>query len=332
MRRGLVVGLDAYSFGPLTGCVADATALQESLRTNEDGSPNWQLEVLLGDGSSSDVTRQGLRRALAQLFANSRDHDLLFYFAGHGAQTVWGAELVTQDGGDDSLGVSMNDLMTLANDCPARSVTVVLDCCFSGDTGALPGLQSAAVAEPYRLSKTLLRENVTVLAASRGTEASEESDGHGAFTRVLLDGLAGGATDHVGNVTALSLYGYISSAFGAWEQRPLLKTNLTEPLVLRVGPPWLDPALLRQLPSHFPTEEARVQMTPAHEGEGRPLLRSEDGTFEQQQFDYFGKLRNAGLVTTDNRRDHYWVAMDSQHVYLTALGRYFWRLANRGAL
>jgi hypothetical protein len=73
-------------------------------------------------------------------------------------------------------------------------------------------------------------------------------------------------------------------------------------------------------------------MTPAHEGEGRPLARSEDGTLEQRQFDYFGRLRNAGLVTTDNRRDHYWVAMESGYVYLTPLGRYFWRLAKRGAL
>jgi hypothetical protein len=83
-------------------------------------------------------------------------------------------------------------------------------------------------------------------------------------------------------------------------RRPILKANLTEPLVLRVGPPWLDVELLRQLPQHFPTPDARVQLTPAHEG-GRPLARTEDGTAEQQQFDYMGRLRNANLVTTDGR-------------------------------
>ncbi len=89
------------------------------------------------------------------------------------------------------------------------------------------------------------------MAASRGTEVSQEVGGHGAFTRILLDGLDGGATDHRGYVTALSLYGYISPAFDAWEQRPILKTYLTEPVVLRVGPPWLDSDLLRQLPEHY---------------------------------------------------------------------------------
>lgn len=332
MRRALLVGIDAYGFGRLEGCVADAVALADILSTHADGSPNWRTEVMQGSDGDPPVTRDDLRNGLSQLFNNVRDADLLFFFAGHGGQTPWGADLVTQDATENSLGVSMNDLITLANDSPARSVTLILDCCFSGDVGALPGLQSAAVAEPFRLTKTVLRENVTVMAASRSTETSAEAQGHGAFTRVLLDGLEGGATDHRGKITALSLYGYISNAFDAWQQRPILKANLTEPLVLRVGPPWLDVELLRQLPQHFPTPDARVQLTPAHEGEGRPLARTEDGTPEQQQFDYMGRLRNANLVTTDERRDHYWVAMESGYVYLTSLGQYFWRLADRGVL
>jgi hypothetical protein len=332
LRRALLVGIDAYSFGRLEGCVADAEALATVLSTQDDGSPNWRVDVLLGSDGRPPITREMLREGLSQLFKNARDADLLFFFAGHGGQTLWGADLVTQDATENSLGVSMNDLTTLASDSPARSVTLILDCCFSGDAGALPSLQAAAVAEPFRLTKTVLRENVTVMAASRATETSVEAEGHGAFTRVLLDGLEGGATDHRGNITALSLYTYISNAFDAWQQRPVLKTNLTEPLVLRVGPPWLDVGLLRQLPQHFPTADARVQLTPAHEGEGRPLARTENGTLEQQQFDCMGRLRNANLVTTDGRRDHYWVAMESGYVSLTSLGRYFWKLAKRGVL
>jgi hypothetical protein len=332
LRRALLVGIDAYRFGPLQGCVADAEALAEVLSTDANGSPNWRADMMLGSDGLPPITREALRDRLSQLFKSAQGTDLLFFFAGHGGQTPWGADLVTQDATENSLGVSMNDLITLANGSPARSVTLILDCCFSGDLGALPGLQDVAVAETFRLTKTVLRENVTVMAASRAIETSAETEGHGAFTRVLLDGLQGGATDHRGNITALSLYGYISNAFDAWQQRPILKTNLTEPLVLRVGPPWLDVELLRQLPQHFAAPDARVQLTPAHEGEGRPLARTEDGTTEQQQFDYMGRLRNANLVTTDARRDHYWVAMEGGDVYLTSLGRYFWGLAKRGVL
>jgi hypothetical protein len=273
-----------------------------------------------------------LRDALGCLFDNSRDTDLLFFFAGHGGRTLWGADLVTQDATPNSLGVSMDDLMTLANDSPARSVTLILDCCFAGNLGNPPGLQAAAAADPFRLNRAVLRENVTVLAASRPTEASAEVSGHGAFTRVVLDGLEGGATDHLGNVTSLGLYAYVSRAFDAWQQRPVLKAHVTEPPVLRVGPPWIEPAMLRQLPDHFLTADARVRLTPAHEGEGRPLRPGQIGTPEQQQFDYFGRLRNANLVTTDDRQDHYWAAMNGGDVYLTPLGRYFWQLAKRRVL
>ncbi|MER7667009.1 caspase family protein [Kitasatospora sp. NPDC096128] len=331
MKRAIVVGIDDYQTAPLQGCVADAEALKDLLATNADGGPNWRVE-LLTSARAPRITRDRLRGALAQLFANARDSDLLFYFAGHGIQTAWGADLVTQDATRHSFGVSMNDLITLANDSPARSVTLLLDCCFGGDAGNSPGHQAAAVAETFRLNRSTLRENVTVLAASRATEASEEVDGHGAFTRVLLDGLAGGATDHLGNVTALSLYSFTSAAFDAFQQRPTLKTHMTEPVVLRIGPPWVDAELLRQLPAHFRTADSPVWLSPAHEGEGRPLPPGNPGTREQQQFDYLGRLRNANLVTTDGRRDHYWVAMDSGAVYLTPLGRYFWNLAKRRVL
>jgi hypothetical protein len=333
VKRALLVGIDDYpTVSSLSGCVADATAMQKLLARHADGTPNWRTELITSEAGHDVITRDSLRMALTELFANARGADLLFFFAGHGAQTPWGADLVTQDATEHSRGISMNDLVTLANDSPANSVTILLDCCFSGDTGNTPGLQSAGVAENFRLSKTVVRENVTIMAASRGTEVSQEVAGHGAFTRILLDGLEGGATDHRGNVTALSLYGYISPAFDAWEQRPVLKTYLTEPVVLRVGPPWLDAELLRQLPKHFPTQDHRLQLTPAHEGEGRPLPPNNPGTVEQQQFNYVGRLRNANLVTTDNQCDHYWVAMESGHVYLTGLGRYFWSLAHRGLL
>ncbi|MEX2553527.1 MAG: caspase family protein [Actinomycetota bacterium] len=333
MKRALLVGVDEYpTLSSLTGCVSDATALDELLARNSDGSPNWHTELLTGNALTISVTRDSLRHALLDLFSNARDAHLLFFFAGHGALTPWGADLVTQDAAPNSLGVSMNDLITLANDSPALTVTLLLDCCFSGDAGNSPAFQTSGVADSFRLGRVVLRENVTVMAASRATEVAAEVGDHGAFTRVLLDGLEGGATDHRGNVTALSLYGYVSAAFGAWDQRPVLKAYLIDPPVLRVGPPWLDPELLRRLPDHFPTENHRLQLTPAHEGDGRPLADGEAGTFEQQQFDYLGRLRNANLVTTDNRRDHYWVAMENGFVYLTSLGRYFWRLASRGLL
>lgn len=332
MKRALVVGIDHYPGMPLAGCVADAEAVGDVLETNADGSPNFSVQRLVSRPGEPDVTRASLRAAISELFNNAKDTDLLFFFAGHGAPTEWGAELVTQDAQEHSLGVSMNDLVTAANRVPARSVTLILDCCFSGHLGDVPALQGAAVADQFRLGVAVLRENVSVLAAARPTQTSQESAGHGDFTRVMLDGFDGGATDHLGRITALTLYGFVSAAFSGWDQRPMLKAHMTAPAVLRNGPPWLDPALLRELPQHFPAADARIALTPEHEGERTGPLRPGEGTPQQHQFDYFGRLRNANLVTTDDRCDHYWVAMNGGDVYLTPLGQYFWRLAQKRVL
>jgi hypothetical protein len=72
-------------------------------------------------------------------------------------------------------------------------------------------------------------------------------------------------------------------------------------------------------------------MSPAHEGT-RPIPQGVDPTPEQKAFDYFKELRNAGLLTTDNSKDLYFVALDSEDVCLTRLGRYFWQLASEGKL
>jgi Caspase domain len=324
MKRALFVGIDDYSENPLSGCVADARAMATLLARNENGTRNYDVRLLTSD--IEYVDRPRLRSFLADLFENARDAQLLFYFSGHGAESSWGAELVTQDFTPNSLGVSMNDVITLANDSPANEVVIILDCCFSGDLANLPGLQANAIASAFRLGKALVGEGVTLLTASRATEVSIEINGHGAFTRLLLEGLEGAAADHIGNVTALSLYDFASRAFSALEQRPVFKSHLTQPSVLRTCKPPIDPELLRQLPGYFLTADSHIRMTPEHEGK-RPIPPGVEPTNEQKTFDYFKQLRNAGLLTTNQNKDLYFVALDSEEVFLTVTGRYFWRLA-----
>jgi hypothetical protein len=162
-------------------------------------------------------------------------------------------------------------------------------------------------------------------------ETSAEKGGHGAFTRLVLEGLEGGASDHLGHVTALSLYDFASRAFGAWEQRPVLKSHVVQSSALRICKPWIDPSLLRCLPDYFPAADSHYSMSPTREGT-RPIPQGVKATAEQEIFDYFKELRNAGLLTTDNNKDLYFVALASEDVYLTALGRYFWKLAKENKL
>lgn len=325
-RRALVVGINNYPRAPLYGCVPDAREVGQRLEKNDDGSPNFSVVSLTSDHGDEPVARPDLRELMLDLFQNASGKDLLFYFSGHGREDARGAELVTSD----LDGVPVSELMTLANNSAARTVTIILDCCFSGDTGNTPGLQAAQVAPDFRKAIAVVADGVTVLAASKATEVSMESGGHGAFTRLLLDGLDGAATDHLGSITALSLYAHASRAFDAWEQTPVFKAHLTDAVVLRVGPQWISPEDARRLPEHFDTATSRITLTDAHEGEGRPL--SGPGTSEQQQLDYLKRLRNVGLATTENDEDFYFATLSHHDVFLTPAGRMLWGLAKKGSL
>ncbi|MBM9459500.1 caspase family protein [Nocardioides sp. zg-536] len=325
-RRALVVGVNNYVRAPLNGCVPDAVEIADRLRTNDDGSPNFAVETRISDHGELPIERPLLRQRIKDFFTNVSGMDLVFYFSGHGRQDDRGAELVTSE----LDGVPVSELMTLANGSAARTVTIILDCCFSGDVGNTPGLQSMQVAPDFRKEIAVVSSGVTVLAASKSTEVSMESRGHGQFTRLLLDGLDGAATDHLGNITALSLYAHASRAFDAWEQTPVFKANLADAVVLRQGPSWISVEDVRRLPQHFASEADRITLTLEHEGEGRPL--SAPGTAEQQELDYLKRLRNVGLATTENDEDFYFATLNGHEVYLTPAGRMLWTLAKRGSV
>src|SRR5438132_2900102 len=93
MKKALVIGIDDYQGMPLSGCVSDAEEIARLLEKQADGSPNYQVRLVTAP--EGGVGRDELRGLLADLFANARDNELLFYFSGHGAETPFGAELVT---------------------------------------------------------------------------------------------------------------------------------------------------------------------------------------------------------------------------------------------
>jgi hypothetical protein len=325
MKRALVVGIDDYPGAPLNGCVADAREIERLVGRNADSSPNYDVRRVTSD--ESRIERRDLLGLVDDLFDNAGNTQLLCFFAGHGRPGDIGAGLVAQD----SDTVDMDFLINKANASPAPEVILILDCCFSGALGNFATLQPSAVAPAFRFGMTLLREGVTVLAASRSIEPAAETSGHGAFTRLLIEGLEGAAADHLGAVTSQSLYAFACRAFGAWDQRPVLKSYVTQISAIRLCRPRIEPKLLRRLPEYFTSATAPHVMSPYYEGI-RPIPDGTEPTDEQRAFDYFKELRNAGLLTTAGNEDLYFVALASEDVLLTPLGQYFWRLAADGKL
>lgn len=325
-RRALVLGINNYARAPLLGCVPDAFEIAKRLRSHDDGSPNFAVDLRTSNRGEAPLERPVVRQRIKEFFANAGGLDLLFYFSGHGRQDERGAELVTSE----LDGVPVHELMTLANGSAARTVTIILDCCFGGDAGNAPGIQATQIAPDFRKEIAVVSTGVTVLAASKSTEVSMERLGHGDFTRLLMDGLDGAATDHLGNITALSLYAHASRGFDAWEQTPVFKAHLADAVVLRKGRSWISVEDVRRLPRHFATETSRITLSAEHEGAGRPL--SGPGTAEQQELDYLKRLRNVGLATTEDEEDFYFATLHAHDVFLTPAGRMLWTLAKRGSV
>lgn len=318
MARALLVGLSHYdnNVPPLKGCVNDAHAMESVLSSHEDGSPNYDCVTLVSPGPVA-VTRKLLRKYWSELF-NHYDDDILFYFSGHGHPTDIGGYLVTQDAETGDPGLSMNDLLTLANKSSARSVLLILDCCFAGWLGDPMALQSDRSIE----NRALLRKGLTVLAASRPEQTAGEAGGIGVFTSLVVGALKGGAADVRGNVTAAAIYAYVEQALGDWEQRPAYKTHAYRFSPIRRCKPSVPDALLRELSVIFDEADGTRQLAPSYE--------FTDPSAEPAHVALFNKfkiLRNARLLSTDEDRDLYFIALESKSVRLTPLGKFYWQLA-----
>jgi len=274
----------------------------------------------MADGST--VTRPKLRSALIKLF--NLDDDVLFYFSGHGFLSKTGGLICTSDATKDDWGIPMQEVVDLASQSKARHILLLLDCCHAGD------IANPAIANQNSGQSPLatIRENMTVIAASRDAEVALEAGGHGLFTAALIDALNGGAADHMGFVSAPALYAYISRRFTGFDQRPVYKTNATDVFIVRECEPLIARLKLGLLPTYFPESDFKYRLDPEYEPE------DEDGNVKEpvnkhkvEVAQLFKSFRDAGLLrASDPTLQFYWVARRSETVELTPRGKEYWWL------
>jgi hypothetical protein len=317
MARALIVGIDEYDkIPPLTGCGNDARAMRDVLKSHEDGADNFSCNLFTSPGQHK-ITRKFLREQWSKLFDNYED-DILFYFSGHGHPTDVGGYIVTQDAEPGDPGLSMDELLTLANKSTARSVLLILDCCFAGGLGDPSALQSVRGSQ----NLALLRSGLTIMAASRPLQTAGEKGGYGVFTSLVVDALRGGAADVRGRVSAASIYAYVEQALGPFDQRAVYKSHAYKLAPIRQCKPSVPDKILRWLPVIFPNANDSHCLDPSYEHTD-PAANPE----HVEIFNKFKILRNARLLMTEENKDLYYVALESRTVQLTPLGKFYRRLA-----
>jgi uncharacterized caspase-like protein len=319
-RRALVIGIDDYPTAPLNGCVNDATAIGELLRTNHDGTPNFDVELLIS--TSHTITRALMLERIETLFTHTGGDVALLYFSGHGTENNLGGYLVTPDAHKYNEGVNLTDVLTLANNATANERVIILDSCMSGHLGNVPTDAPNAAN---------LREGVSILTASRSDQVSLEQNGRGVFTELVCGALEGGAADVLGKVSVPSIYSYVEEALGPWSQRPLFKGHLSKVLALRTAQPAVSSSTLRELVTWFPQVESEYALDPTYE-----YTSNEQGFVpDEDHVKIFKKLqqcRDAKLVEAVGEEFLYFAAMNSKSCRLTSLGQRYWKLVKERRL
>ncbi len=261
-----------------------------------------------------------LKTMIVELFSGNSDITLL-YFSGHGYLNEIGGYLVTPDHERYDEGISMDEILVLANNSESKDKIIILDCCHSGALGS-PTIGGGA---------SQLHDGVSILTASRDDEPSLEINGHGVFTNLLLDALQGGASDLRGHISPGGVYAYIDQALGAWEQRPVFKTNVTRFTSLRTVTPQVPLDTLRKITEYFPTPQNEFKLDPSYEYTNakdvkhvvvEPYAKPDNVAILKN----LQKLQSVGLVVPVNSEYMYFAAMESKSCRLTSLGYHYWRL------
>ena len=175
---------------------------------------------------------------LLSVFGNEKSHkgklfnyikpkksNVYIYYAGHGAPGEEGdAYLVPTDTDSQTIqftGYQLSTLYSNLGKLPAKSVTIILEACFSG------GSQSGSLiskASPINITpkKTMIPANVKVIAAgSERQMASWEQDSlHSLFTKYFLRAMSGeGDVNKDGKVSDAELKEYLSDTMTYYARR-----------------------------------------------------------------------------------------------------------------
>jgi hypothetical protein len=324
MKIALIIGINYYPIGlDLHGCVNDAYSVKSILERDADGSVNFDCRLLTASSSKDAITKSQLKDEVIKLFTTKAE-TAFFYFAGHGHIEATGGYLLSSDSARGDDGLSLNEVLFYANKSLATNKIIVLDSCHSGAFGNPPELKDTA----------LLAEGITVLTASTADQYASEKNGSGLFTNLFVDALSGSAANIIGDITPGSVYAHIDQSLGAWEQRPIFKTNVRNFVSLRKVMPAISIEDLRRITELFPYSGFEFQLDPTYEPETKGRDEGMPAPIEEntRKFAILQKYNRLNLLIPVNALHMWNAAMEYKSCKLTALGEHYRRLVEKNRI
>ncbi|WP_217164308.1 PQQ-binding-like beta-propeller repeat protein [Streptomyces sp. AC512_CC834] len=213
-RRALLIGTGTYDHPELPKLLspeADCAGLTEVLRDPEIGQ--FEVQQLV------DADRSMLERAIEEFFLTARRDDVcLLYFSCHGVRNrsdkLYFAVRNTDPERPAHSAISASFVHDMMDECRARSVVVVVDCCYSGlfIPGA-KGSESAGFEEVLAgHGRVIVTAGTRMQRAWEGDHSAAETPALSRFTSAIVEGLRSGDADlnDDGLVTLQELFKYTS--------------------------------------------------------------------------------------------------------------------------
>ena len=307
-KKALIIGNDNYrTVSKLRGCINDTISIEALLKYNEDGTSNFSTR------KKNDLSN-GQMKGEVENFLNRRSSYALIYFSGHGYINQDGGFLCGIDASKGDVGISMKWLSETINNCDIPEVAIILDCCHAGE---MFNVQDEDV------EFALIKQGVTVLAATTKNDIAAEFCGKGVFTSIIVEALKGAAKDILGNISISGLYACTEKMLSPFQQRPVFKSFVDQIAKIRKCTPLISETDLRKIitSDFFPEIEATITVN-------RHILDQKNFEFDIP-FETFLKLNvyeKAGLLECDHGKTLIETTLLWGNCRLSIYGKYIWRL------
>lgn len=236
--RAVIIGVSNYAsvFPRLPAVESDVKEMKGILESDPSDFEASEINVLTGQKASRTQIIEILQRILSQ----AETHQSTFvYLAGHG--TIGSDNefyFVPFDANPRNIPetcVPLRQIKQFFDSSPSQCLLLWLDFCHSGGilarrVGGEPEPSAEATIE--RTLRVVQGLGKVIMCACTADQQAYEDKAHGHFTRYLIDGLKGGASNSQGEVTANSLHDYVDSKMGSIQQRPMFFGNQTGRIVL----------------------------------------------------------------------------------------------------
>ena len=240
----VVIGVESYQYvDDATYAYNDAEVFREYL-SDTLGYKKSKIKI----ATNSKATQAELSKLLGQngwiaRNVKAKKSDVVVYFSGHGipdAETKKTGLLPFDVDPNYSVGLALKDLYKSLGSLNAKSVTVFLDTCFSGQGREKQTLLAGTRGIQIVPKERSVPSNITVLSAATAGQISGliKDKEHGLFTYYLLKGLGGaGDGDKDKKLTIAELAKYVHSkvkedaALKGREQTPELQGDADRVLV-----------------------------------------------------------------------------------------------------